>query len=72
LSNHQDVIDFCWNQLRFNNNYIDWKTAISMIIFNASLSGNLTSLSSGQAMTDFCTLEAFNMQNHLPKAPVIT
>jgi hypothetical protein len=43
-----------------------------MIIFNASLSGNLTSLSSGQAMTDFCTLEAFNMQNHLPKAPVIT
>jgi hypothetical protein len=42
-----------------------------MIISNASLSANLTALSSGDVMTDFCILKVFNVQNHLPKIPII-
>ncbi|KAK2421259.1 hypothetical protein QL285_031907 [Trifolium repens] len=43
-----------------------------MIISNASLSGNLTALTAGHGMNDFCILKAFKVRNHLPKALVIT
>jgi hypothetical protein len=51
--------------------FIGCKNVISMIISNASLSANLTALSSGDVMTDFCILKVFNVQNHLPKIPII-
>jgi hypothetical protein len=37
-----------------------------------SLYENLTTLSSGHAMTDLSILKAFNVQNDLSKSPIIT
>jgi hypothetical protein len=40
-----NLLNFIWfvrNQARFNNKIISWKSAISMIISNTSLSGNNT------------------------------
>jgi ribonuclease HI len=44
---------------------------MSMIVASTSISGNATSLSTSSAMSDFCVLKAFKVDNHPPKAPKI-
>jgi ribonuclease HI len=59
------------NQARFNNKIINWKSAISMIIANTSLSGNNTNKSSSNSIRDFTILKTFKVTIHHPAAPVI-
>jgi ribonuclease HI len=57
------------NQLRFNDNLITWRSAISMIIASTSLTGNNTSKSSSNSMRDFTFLKQFSINIHHPRVP---
>ncbi|CAJ2652437.1 unnamed protein product [Trifolium pratense] len=59
------------NQARYNNAVISWKSAISMIIVDTSLTGNNTSKLSSNAIKDFIFLKMFRITIHHPKVPVI-
>jgi hypothetical protein len=53
------------NQARFNNTYIPWQSAISLIIANTSLSGNNTGKTSSNSIRDFSFLKRFNINSSI-------
>jgi hypothetical protein len=55
------------NQARFNNTYIPWQSAISLIIANTSLSGNNTGKTSSNSIRDFSFLKMFRISIHHPR-----
>jgi ribonuclease HI len=59
------------NKARFNNIIITWRSAISMIIFNTSLSGNNTCKLSSNSIRDFSFLKLFRISIHHPRAPFL-
>jgi len=59
------------NQIRFNDKTIHWKSAISNIISNVSLSCNLSNAVPSSAISDFIILKKLNVCIHPPKAPRI-
>jgi hypothetical protein len=59
------------NQSRFNNSFISWQSAISLIISNTALSGNNTKKSSSNSIRDFSFLKFFGITIHHPLAMVI-
>lgn len=63
---------FVRNESRFSNKLIHWKSAISDIISNTSLTGNLTNKASNNSICDFTVLKLFNVNIHRLKAPTIT
>ena len=66
-----NVIWFSRNEARFHNKRINWKTAISLITANTSLSGNNTKKASNNSIRDFSILKIFKVNIHHPKAPSI-
>jgi hypothetical protein len=69
-----NLINCIWmvrNQARFNNKNINWKSAISIIIANTSLSGNSTRKVSSNSIRDFTILKTFKVTIHHPNVPVI-
>lgn len=66
-----NAIWFCRNNLRFNNTKPSFRTTVNMIIASTSISGNLTSLTTTNSITDFVLLKAFNVNCHHSKAPKI-
>jgi ribonuclease HI len=71
LVNIISTIWFVRNQVRFNNNFIHWKNAVSLICSNVSMSGNKTKQIFRNSMTDFSILKKFNISIHPPRAPSI-
>ena len=66
-----NAVWFARNQTRFNDKVSHWRSAISVIISNTSLSGNLTNKRASSAMADFSILKKFNVSIHPPNAPQI-
>ena len=66
-----DIIWYARNQARFNNHYVNWKSAIAMIIASTSLSGSYTSQASNNSIVDFTILKVFSCKIRHPKAPQI-
>jgi len=66
-----NAVWFARNQTRFNDKVSHWRSAISVIISNTSLSGNLTTKKASSAMADFSILKKFNVSIHPPNAPQI-
>lgn len=66
-----NVIWFCINNQRFKNLKITRTAVIAMITAQVSLSGNLTKLATGPAISDFLVLKAFKVETHHPRAPRI-
>jgi ribonuclease HI len=71
IINLLNSIWFVRNQARFNNKVISWKSAISMIISNTSLSGNNTKIHSSNSMRDFTFLKLFRINIHHSRVPVL-
>jgi hypothetical protein len=71
LVNILSIIWYARNQKRFRDKSIHWKTAISMISANVSLSGNKTNKTINSSMRDFTILKNFRINLHPPKAPII-
>ncbi|GAU50508.1 hypothetical protein TSUD_234280 [Trifolium subterraneum] len=71
LVNLLNSIWFARNQARFNNKLITWKSTITMIIANTSMSGNNSKKTSSNSIRDFIVLKKFNVIIHHPKAPVL-
>ncbi|KAK2417490.1 hypothetical protein QL285_039786 [Trifolium repens] len=69
-----NLISSIWtarNQARFNNKLTNWKSSISLIIANTSLSGNNSKNVSSNSIRDFIILKHFNVTTHHPRTPVI-
>jgi ribonuclease HI len=69
-----NLISSIWtarNQARFNNKLTSWKSSISLIIPNTSLSGNNSKNASSNSIRDFIILKHFNVTTHHPRTPVI-
>ncbi|GAU27921.1 hypothetical protein TSUD_160160 [Trifolium subterraneum] len=69
-----NLINTLWlvrNQARFNNNFILWRSAISLIIASTALTGNNTSKSSSNSIRDFTVLKMFRITIHHPIPPVL-
>ncbi|GAU51888.1 hypothetical protein TSUD_416730 [Trifolium subterraneum] len=69
-----NLINTLWlvrNQARFNNNFIPWRSAISLIIASTALTGNNTSKSSSNSIRDFTVLKMFRITIHHPIPPVL-
>ncbi|GAU31934.1 hypothetical protein TSUD_288680 [Trifolium subterraneum] len=69
-----NLINTLWlarNQARFNNKFIPWRSAISLIIANTALTGNNTCKSSSNSIRDFTFLKMFSITIHHPKTPVL-
>ncbi|CAJ2637539.1 unnamed protein product [Trifolium pratense] len=69
-----NLINTLWfvrNQARFNNKFIPWRSAISLIIASTALTGNNTSKSSSNSIRDFTFLKIFRITIHVPKTPVL-
>jgi ribonuclease HI len=69
-----NIISTIWyvrNQMRFNNKILPWENAVSLIVANVALSGNLTKLTYHSSMRDFAVLKKFNVTLHPPRAPTI-
>jgi hypothetical protein len=71
LINLLNVIWYARNQARFSNNFISWKSSISLIIANVSLSSNNSKKTSSNSIRDFIILKHFNFTIHHPNATVI-
>ncbi|GAU46323.1 hypothetical protein TSUD_28400 [Trifolium subterraneum] len=71
LVNIINSIWFARNQARFNIKHISWRSCISMIIANTSMSGNGTCKSSSNSIRDFTILKMFKVDIHHTNAPVI-
>jgi hypothetical protein len=69
ITNLIDVIWFCRNKKRFNNNIISWKSASHMVISNASPADNHTTGTFFSNMHEFAILKAFSAIIHAPNAP---
>ena len=72
MINLLNTIWFVRNEAGFNNKLIPWRTAISLIIANTSLSGTFTNKASNNSMREFTILKSFNVTIHHPMAPTIT
>jgi ribonuclease HI len=59
------------NQARFINKGTNWRSAISFIIANTSLTGNNTKKRSSNSIRDFSILKTFKVNIHHPNVPVI-
>lgn len=66
-----NTIWFVRNQSRYHDMVIPWKSVISIIIANASMSGNHTALLSYNSVTDFSILRSYRVKINYPKAPDI-
>jgi len=66
-----NAIWFSRNNLRFNNVKPNVKTTINMIIASTPISGNLTSKTTTNLITDFVLLKAFNVKCLISRAPII-
>jgi len=71
LINIINAIWFLRNQLRFRDKNIRWRSAISTIISNVSLSCNLSNTVASSSISDFIILKKLNISIHPPKAPKI-
>jgi ribonuclease HI len=71
IINLLNTIWFVRNQARFNNNLISWRSAISLIIANTSLTGNHTKKISSNSIRDFSFLKLFKISIHHPRAPIL-
>ena len=71
IINLLNIIWYARNQIRFNNKSISWRTTLSMIISNTSLSGNQTKKVSNNSIRDFTLLKNFKVNIHNPRAPQI-
>jgi len=65
------TIWYARNTTRFKGKDIHWKSAISLISSNATLSGNNSQTFSNSSMTDFVIIKKFKVHIHLPGAPHI-
>lgn len=71
---NSSLINITWhprNQARFNNHFVNWKSAIAMIIASTSLSGTYISQASNNSIVDFTILKVFSCKIRHPKAPQI-
>ncbi|CAJ2628350.1 unnamed protein product [Trifolium pratense] len=59
------------NHARFNDKHTNWRSSISLIVANTSLSGNHSTKTSSCSIRDFIILKHFNVNIHHPKTPVI-
>ncbi|GAU28119.1 hypothetical protein TSUD_295560 [Trifolium subterraneum] len=66
-----NTIWFVRNQARYNNKVTSWRSAISMIIANTSLTGNNTCKPSSNSIRDFTFLKMFRICIHHPKVPIL-
>ncbi|GAU20130.1 hypothetical protein TSUD_351920 [Trifolium subterraneum] len=66
-----NTIWFVRNQARYNNKITSWRSTISMIIANTSLTGNNTSKPSSNSIRDFTFLKMFRICIHHPKVPIV-
>jgi ribonuclease HI len=69
-----NLINGIWharNHLRFNNTSINWRSVISLIIVNTSLTGNNTRKVSFISIRDFTILKIFKVNIHNPHVPLI-
>jgi ribonuclease HI len=71
IINLLNSIWYARNQARFNNKIASWRSAISLIISNTSLSGNCTSKFSSNSLRDFSFLKTFRISIHHPKTPIL-
>jgi hypothetical protein len=71
LINLLNTIWYVRNQARFNSNLISWRSAISLIIANTSLTGNHSKKISSNSIRDFSFLKLFNISIHHPRAPFL-
>jgi ribonuclease HI len=71
LINILNAIWYSRNQQRFKDKKIHWRSAISTIISNVSLSSNLSNTVASSSISDFIILKKFNVCIHPPKAPKI-
>jgi ribonuclease HI len=71
IINLLNSIWYARNQARFNNKIASWRSAISLIISNTSLSGNCTSKFSSNSLRDFSFLKTFRISIHQPKIPIL-
>ncbi|GAU35818.1 hypothetical protein TSUD_155930 [Trifolium subterraneum] len=62
---------FFANEARFNNKFISWRSVVSLIIANTSLTGNNTCKPSSNSIRDFTFLKLFRISIKHPKTPVI-
>jgi hypothetical protein len=61
----------CRNSVRFKNIKPSLNTTIALIVASTSLTGTITSLTSGPSILDFEILKFFKVSIHHPKAPKI-
>ncbi|GAU35013.1 hypothetical protein TSUD_103360 [Trifolium subterraneum] len=66
-----NLLNTIWNEARFNNKFISWRSAVSLIIANTSLTGNNTCKPSSNSIRDFTFLKLFRISIKHPKTPVI-
>lgn len=71
LINLLNIIWYVRNQTSFNNKNLIWRTTISIIIANTSLSGNGTSKTSNNSIRDFTILKLFKVNIQHPNARLI-
>ncbi|RHN73363.1 putative ribonuclease H-like domain, ankyrin repeat-containing domain-containing protein [Medicago truncatula] len=71
IINILNAIWYARNQQRFQDKKIHWKSSISTIISNVSLSSNLSQTVASSSITDFIIMKKFNVSIHPPKAPRI-
>jgi ribonuclease HI len=69
-----NLINCIWyvrNQVRFHNNIINWKSAISLIIANTTMTGNNSKKVSSNSIRDFTILKSFKVTIHHTHVPEI-
>jgi len=71
LVNLINVIWHARNQARFNDKKVHWRSSISCIIANTSLSGNLATATASSSISEFSFIKKFCVNIHPPKAPRI-
>ncbi|GAU28980.1 hypothetical protein TSUD_391800 [Trifolium subterraneum] len=71
IINLLNTIWFARNEARFNNKSISWRSTISLIIANTSLTGNNTCKPSSNSIRDFTFLKLFRISIKHPKTPII-
>ncbi|KAK2429733.1 hypothetical protein QL285_028147 [Trifolium repens] len=71
IINLLNTLWFVRNQARFHDKLISWRSAISLVIANTSLTGNHTKKLSSNSIRDFTFLKQFRISIHHPRAPVL-
>jgi len=69
-----NIFNAIWNarnNYRFHNRKIHWKSAISQITVNVSLSASKSNLSASSDIKEFIILKAFNASIHPPKMLIV-